>query len=249
MEKFITSQSDGNFGEGALITFEGGDGSGKGTQTELYYQYLLSQNLPVLKGGFPMYKTPTGQKVGRYLNGDYGEDLTAEEAGVLYQNDRVANIGPIQEWVNRGGIYLLDRYVESNSGHQGGKLRTKEDRIAYILKNAETEYGQNGLPEPDLTILFTLAPELAYKYVAMKTAASREAYTTLTHDIHENNKTHLSDANEAFMLLPELYPERVRHINTTAENKLEMLPKEKIQLAVRNAIRPLLISKGYELAA
>lgn len=236
-----------SFGEGALITFEGGDGSGKGTQTELYYQYLLTQGLPVLKGGFPMYKTPTGEKVGRYLNGEYGEDLSAEEAGILYQQDRLANIGPIKEWVQKGGIYLLDRYVESNSGHQGGKLRTEKERIAYILKNAETEYDQNGLPEPNLTVLFTLAPDLAYKYVAMKTAASRESYTTLTHDIHESNKNHLSDANEAFLLLPELYPERVRHINTTAENGLEMLPKDKIQLAVQKAVNPLLLSKGYSI--
>ncbi len=54
--------SEQNFGEGALITFEGGDGSGKGTQTELLYQWLLSQGLPVRKGGFPMYKTPTVKK-------------------------------------------------------------------------------------------------------------------------------------------------------------------------------------------
>ncbi|MES2630775.1 MAG: hypothetical protein V4611_02370 [Patescibacteria group bacterium] len=241
--------SERNFGEGALITFEGGDGSGKGTQTELYYQYLLSLDLPVKKGGFPMYKTPTGEKIGKYLNGDYGEDLTAEEAGLLYQEDRVANIGPIQEWVEQGGIYLLDRYFDSNNGHQGGKLRTKEERIAYILKNTHTETVVNGLPVPDLTVLFTLAPELAYKYVAMKTAASREAYTTLTHDIHENNRHHLADANEAFLLLPELYPERFRHINTTAENGLEMLPKDKIQLAVQSAVRPLLLAKGYRLAA
>lgn len=236
-----------NFAEGALITFEGGDGSGKGTQTELTYQYLLSLDLPVRKGGFPMYSTPTGQKVGKYLNGEYGEEVSAEEAGVLYQQDRLANIGPIVEWINKGGIYLLDRYVESNSGHQGGKLRTKEARIEYILKNAKTEYQENGLPVPDLTILFTLSPELAYKYVAMKTASSRAAYTTLTHDIHESNKTHLSDANEAFLLLPNLYPERIRHIHTTAENGSEMLPKEKIQLSVQKAIHPLLVAKGYSI--
>ena len=239
--------SEQNFGEGALITFEGGDGSGKGTQTELLYQWLLSQGLPVRKGGFPMYKTPTGEKVAKYLNGDYGEELTADEAGVLYQDDRLANIGPIREWVERGGIQLLDRYVESNSGHQGGKLRTKEERIAYILKNAETEYGQNGLPEPDLTILFTLAPELAYEYVARKTAASRADYTELTHDIHENNKHHLADANEAFALLPELYPGRFAHTPITSESGLEMLPKQEIHLAVQKAVRPLLLEKGYSI--
>lgn len=239
--------SELNFRKGALVTFEGGDGSGKGTQTELLHQWLLELGLPVHKGGFPMYKTPTGEKVGRYLNGDFGEELTADEAGVLYQDDRLANIGPIKDWIEQGGIQLLDRYVESNSGHQGGKLRTTEERIEYILKNAETEYGQNGLPVPDLTILFTLAPELAYEYVARKAAASRADYTELTHDIHENNKTHLADANEAFALLPDLYPGRFAHIPITSESGLEMLSKQEIHLAVQKAVRPLLFEKGYTI--
>lgn len=241
--------SETRMGEGALITFEGGDGSGKGTQSKLLFEYLESLGLPVRLGGFPMYKTPTGQKVAAYLNGDFGEEVSADDAGKLYQDDRLANIDPIRDWVFQGGIQILDRYVESNSGHQGGKLPTKEERIAYILKNAEIEYGQNGLPVPDLTILFTLAPELAYEYVARKTAASRADYTTLTRDIHENNKNHLRDANEAFALLPELYPDRFRHIHNTAPNGLEMLPKHDIALEVQKAVRPLLLAKGYDLAA
>ncbi len=240
--------SELQFGEGALITFEGGDGSGKGTQSELTYQWLLDQGVAVRKSGYPMYDTPTGKDVADYLNGKLGREVSAEDAGLLFQRDRQANMGPINDWVEAGGIMLLDRYVESNSGHQGGKLATKEERIAYILKNAETEYGANGLRVPDLTILFTLAPELAQEYVARKSAASRANYTSASHDIHEDDPTHLANANEAFMLLPELYPERFRHINTTAENGLEMLPKETIQLAVRKAIRPLLLEKGYTVS-
>lgn len=234
------------FGEGTLITIEGGDGTGKGTQTRHLFNYLSQQGLAVRRGGYPMYDTPTGKLISDYLNGKFGRDLSAEEAGELYQNDRIANMGAIQEWLDQGGIYLLDRYVESNSGHQGGKLPTKEERIAYILANAETEYGQNGLTVPDLTILFTLAPELAQAYVERKTAASRANYTTLTKDIHEDDPHHLANANEAFMLLPELYPDRVTHINTTAKSGVEMLGERRVHLAVRKAVRPLLLEKGFE---
>lgn len=234
--------------KGALITFEGGDGSGKGTQTHLTYEWLYDQGLPVKKGGFPMYDTLTGQKVKAYLNGEMGLDVSTQEAGLLYQNDRLANIEPIKEWLDAGGIWVLDRYVESNSGHQGGKLPTEEERIAYILNNARTEYEQNELPVPDLTVLFTLAPELAQEYVARKTAASRANYTTLTHDIHEADKNHLANANESFSLLPKLYPHRFAHTPITSENGLEMLPRKDIQMAVQKAIRPLLLQKGFELA-
>jgi len=232
--------------EGVLITFEGGDGSGKGTQSKLLYEELTKLGLPVKQGGFPMYETPTGKEVANYLNGNLGLHVSSEEAGLLYQNDRLANIGPIEEWLNKGGIQILDRYVESNSGHQGGKIPSTEGRIEYIKKNAEKEYGQNNLPEPDLTLLFTLAPELAQGYVAKKMASSR-TYANSTHDIHEADPEHLRNANESFMLLTELYPNRMRHINTTAENGLEMLPREDIRLAVMKAVRPLLQAKGFIL--
>lgn len=236
---------------GALITFEGGDGSGKGTQTKLLYDYLLSQGLPVKKGGFPMYDTPTGAKVAQYLNGDLGDNVSAEEAGALYQADRLANKGHIIEWIDKGGIFLSDRYVDSNSGHQGGKLPTDEERIAYILANADKEYRVNGLPIPDMTLLFTLPAKLARYQVSLKTAESRANYTTLSHDIHEADVNHLANANEAFALLPELYPEQYRHIAVTQANDseigAEMLPRDKIELAVRKAVRPLLLSRGFEL--
>ena len=231
--------------KGALITFEGGDGSGKGTQTQLTFEWLQELGLPVRKSGFPMYETPTGQLVKAYLNGEMGTNVPAEVAGLLYQNDRLANIDPIKEWLGSGGIMLLDRYVESNSGHQGGKLPTDEERIKYILTNARTEYDENGLPVSDLTLLFTLSPELAQVYVSRKTAASRANYTTLSHDIHEADTNHLARANESFALLPGLYPHRFAYTPIVSESGHKMLPRQEIQLAVRKAIRPLLIAKGF----
>lgn len=70
----------------------------------------------------------------------------------------------------------------------------------------------------------------------------------LRHDIHEADADHLAHANEAFTLLPELYPHRFAHTPITSENGLEMLPRQDIQLAVRAAIRPLLLQKGFELS-
>jgi dTMP kinase len=229
-------------GRGALITIEGGDGSGKGTQTTLLYEYLQSFGIPVQKGSYPMYDTPTGKKVAAYLNGDMGEDIPAEIAGKLFTDDRLANKGPLESWVRHGGVRLQDRYVESNSGHQGGKLPTKEARIAYIKGNAEIEYGTNGLIMPDLTLLFTLAPDLAREYVAKK---AKRDYTDLTHDIHENDPFHLQNANESFLLLKELYPERVHHIDITAEDGKAMRSREEISQDVIKAVRPLLELKGF----
>ena len=231
---------------GALITFEGGDGSGKGTQSNLLLEYLESLGLPVKKSGYPMYETPTGEKVASYLRGELGLEVGADEAGKLYQNDRLANKGPIEEWLASGGIQILDRYVESNSGHQGGKIPDREGRVEYIKKNAQIEYGDNGLTMPDLTLLFTLDPELAQAYVATK---MKRNYTDDTHDIHEADPEHLRNANESFLLLTELYPERVRHIDVTATSGLEMLPREDIHQAVIKAVRPLLQTKGFILEA
>jgi dTMP kinase len=189
-----------------------------------------------------MYDTPTGKRVASYLNGEMGTSLSADEAGKLYQNDRLANKGQIIEWLKDGKIVLLDRYVESNSGHQGGKLPTREKRIEHIMHNAEVEYIRNDLPVPDVTLLFTLPPELAKEYVARKSADSR-TYTTLTHDIHEADAEHLKNANEAFALLLELYPKRIKKISVTSNDVKEMRSKELIQSDIRLVLEDALIQK------
>ena len=58
---------------GKLIIFEGLDGSGKGTQTELACQNLHSKGYDPLKISFPDYDSPSSALVKMYLAGQFGQ--------------------------------------------------------------------------------------------------------------------------------------------------------------------------------
>ena len=88
--------------KGKLIVIEGTDCSGKGTQSELLYQKLVSDGLNVYKTSFPMYDTPTGKIIGGpYLGKEHiclgwfkegANNVPAKVASLYYAADRLYNI-------------------------------------------------------------------------------------------------------------------------------------------------------------
>ena len=88
---------------------------------------------------FPDYDTPTGRIVGgAYLGKPHiGEGFFPEGASnvdpkvaaLYYAADRRYNRQKILDLLNDGVDVVLDRYVESNMGHQGGKIFDKEERL------------------------------------------------------------------------------------------------------------------------
>ena len=226
--------------KGALISFEGGDGSGKGTQSKLFKGWLDTLGVPNHFDSFPRYHTPTGEKVARYLNGN-PDKLDARQASSLYSDDRLAARDELTGMLNDGRVVILDRYVDSNKGHQGGKLGTFEERAEFFEEVDELEFGQNNLPVPDKTILFPMPAELAQSYVDQKMA---RRYTSSKRDFHEADPEHLRHANESYMQLAKSQPNRFIIIDPIKPSGEEMRPKEEIQLDVRAALRPLLEMRG-----
>lgn len=247
---------------GALISFEGGDGSGKGTQSRLLRDWFEAMGIPNHFDSFPRYDTPTGKKVARYLNGN-PDNLGPEEAGLLYAEDRLAARPELLMHRSQGDATSLDRYYDSNKGHQGGRIAaefrkldfaseaereiaTIEAQLAYFKGVDDLEVGVNDLPVPDLTILFHLEPKLAQAYVAMKRGRT---YTDEVMDDHEADPFHLQDANDAYRLLAESQPERFLIINPATADNERMRSREEIHHDVVLAVRPLLLDLGYRLAA
>ena len=66
---------------GKLIIFEGLDGSGKGTQTELACQNLHSKGYDPLKISFPDYDSPSSALVKMYLSGEFGQRQLQNQVG------------------------------------------------------------------------------------------------------------------------------------------------------------------------
>lgn len=187
-----------------LISIEGTDCSGKETQSNLLYK-KLEKDYQVYKTSFPMYESATGKIVGgSYLGkASIGECLFKEGAvnvdpkiaSLYYAADRLYNIDQIYEHLNKNEIVILDRYVESNMAHQGGKIYDFKKRNELYDWLDKLEYGLLNLPHPDITIFLYMPYEYALKLKKNRTEL----------DQHELSKEHLLNAEKAYLELAGKY--------------------------------------------
>jgi dTMP kinase len=124
---------------GFFVAIEGGDGSGKGTQTELLHQhYSETLGREVLKLSFPRYGEDSAYYAGRYLDGGYGEDpnaVPADLAVLAFAIDRYAAGNEIRTFLKTPkSLAIFDRYMASNLAHQGAKMTTQSS-----VKNSMNE--------------------------------------------------------------------------------------------------------------
>lgn len=139
---------------GRLIVIEGGDGSGKATQTRMLMKYLQKKGVPAHTISFPRYTGSFyGNVVGRLLKGEFGEfrAISPYLAALPYALDRFHAKDMLTAWLSEGKTVVLDRYVTSSMAHQAAKLPEKE-RPSFIAWIEEMEYVVNALPRPDIVV-------------------------------------------------------------------------------------------------
>jgi dTMP kinase len=216
-----------------FIAIEGGDGSGKGTQSELFRAYAEETlKRPVMKIAFPRYGENSAYYVERYLNGDYGQtnDVSAELGSLPYAIDRFAASKDIREHLDKpNALVIADRYIASNLAHQGAKISDPEERKKFYERTMTTEYEVLGIPRPTKNIVLLMPSHHMQANVDKKAARS---YTAMKRDIHEADTDHLEKAKANFEELCVLYPDEfiaVECVNDTGN----MRPIEDIQAEIR----------------
>jgi len=180
--------------KGRLVVIEGIDGSGKSTQYERLKKRLVAEGIDYRYVSFPNYKTPSGEVVKRYLNGNYGglNDVNPYAASSLFAVDRCASFLS-EQWgraYQNGGFVLAARYTTSNAVHQASRLEG-EARLEYFKWLEDFEYGHLGLPKPDAVFYLALPAELAVEHIAR-----RAARLHTSKDIHERNTGYLQKCAE-----------------------------------------------------
>ena len=171
--------------KGKLIVVEGTDCSGKETQVKRAVARFKEMGLNIYNYSFPMYDTPTGRIVG----GPYlGKSYICEG----WFPEGATNVDALAA----SAYYAADRYVESNMAHQGGKLKTPEERTKMYQKLDTLEFEIMELPRPD-AVIFLYMP---FEYAAVLKKNREE-----TPDQHESNKAHLKQAETAYLELTEKY--------------------------------------------
>lgn len=158
--------------KGKIIVVEGSDCSFKETNAETLYKNLLKLGYNTRKYRFPNYDSPSAALVKMYLNGELGTaatDISPYVASQFYAVDRIASY--IKEWKDfylGGEVVILDRYVESNSIHQGAKFTNNAEKDAFLEWLHHLEYDINGLPRPDIVFFMDMPPEVAQAIMASR---------------------------------------------------------------------------------
>ena len=145
---------------GLLISFEGLDQSGKQTQAERLRDRLTAGGRTVRLLSFPDYTTPIGEEIGRALRSE--REWGADVMQLLYIANRYEWKPEIERERSAGTVLVCDRYLASSIAYGEAQGLDK----AWLLEI------QKYLPQPDLTFLLDIRPEVS----ARRKTADRDKY-------------------------------------------------------------------------
>lgn len=219
-----------NILKGKLIALEGTDGSGKATQTQLLLERLRKEKYKVTSLSFPQYGKKSAGLVEEYLAGSYGKpnEVNPYAASLFYALDRFDISSEIRRLLNLGFTILLDRYVDSNAGHQGGKIMDGKEREKFLAWLYNVEYKILNIPKPDLVLILHLPAEIGQNLVKNKSKK----------DGHEQDLVHLKNAESSYLWLAQKFSKD--HILIECVENNTLLPPEKIHARVWEQIKKIL---------
>ena len=150
---------------GLFISFEGIDGAGKSSHIASLAQAFRDQGRTVTLTREPG-GTPLAEKLREMVLNDPMDALTESLLIFAARRDHLRNV--IEPALARGDVVLCDRFTDATFAYQGagrgfdlGVLSTLE-RLAQTGLAPETSL----MREPDLTVWFDLAPEVAAERLA-----------------------------------------------------------------------------------
>lgn len=190
--------------KGKFIVFEGTDGCGKKTQTDMLVKRLKGEGKKVRTIDFPQYENNFfGEFIGECLAGEYGDftKLDPKIASVLYAADRFESSQKIKKWLDDGCIVIGDRYANSNQIHQGGKISDARKRREFFQWLNKMEFEVFKITRPDVIIFLNVPLSFSLKLLEKKSAKEKKKYLNGKKDAHESDLKHLQNAKRSALNL------------------------------------------------
>ena len=133
-----------------FITFEGGEGSGKSTQTKALYDHLSRLNIPTVLTHEPG-GTTLGDKIDHWVK--QGGEISPQTELLLFAASRAQLLTElVRPSLKEGKIVICDRYSESTLSYQGyGR------GLSLNIINSVNSVATEGL-RPNLIILLDIDP-------------------------------------------------------------------------------------------
>jgi len=176
--------------KGIFIAFEGGEGSGKSTQSKLLKKWLEEEGEEVLLSREPG-GTELGKDLRRILLDHSTGEISPRAEALLYAADRAHHVfSKIRPALDRGEVVITDRYFDSSIAYQGAGRVLVPGEVARISRWATESLF------PTLTILIDQPAEIGLSRLKSKDRLEIEPI-----DFHERIR-------QEFLQLTLLDPER-----------------------------------------
>lgn len=204
---------------GVFIVFEGGEGSGKSTNLELAYNYLVDKGLSCIKT-----REPGGIKISEDIRNIILDKkntlMDPRTEALLYAAARRQHlVEKIVPALNEGKVVLCDRFIYSSLAYQGYAREIGIDDIFKINKFAISEY------MPDFTIFFDLDPKLGLERISKNSDREVNRLDLESIEFHERVRA-------GYNLLQKDKSNNIIAVN--ANNKLEDVFKDVINIILTN---------------
>ncbi|HJD60895.1 MAG TPA: dTMP kinase [Rickettsia endosymbiont of Columbicola hoogstraali] len=190
--------------QGTFITFEGGEGIGKSTQCQMLYEYLKSQNIPVILtrevGG-----TSVAEKIREILvHTDLLPMSELLQAMAARYDHMVKKIIPA---LQAGKIVICDRFIDSTACYQGLELENGIELVYNLHKDL--------MPPlmPDITFFIDVEYSIAIERVNSRNMSNKFDVRGL--DFY--NKIY-----DCFKELSKKFPERIVTIKASDLNPTQV---------------------------
>ena len=209
-----------------FITFEGGEGSGKSTQSRRLYEKLKSLNIPAVltcePGG-----TPLGEEVEKWLKWGHDKKITPLTELMLFNAARSQSVSEvISPNLKAGKVVISDRYSDSTTVYQGYGRGLDMEMVLSVNRAAI----QGVIP--DLTILLD---------TPVKTGATRKQGDKPDRFEQEEAAFH-QRVKDGYLTLANQEPERWLVVNGDQS-------QEAIAGIIWQRVKALLTKEGLKLPA
>jgi dTMP kinase len=159
-------------GQGIFISFEGIDGAGKSSHIDRLAQALRDQGRSVTLTREPG-GTALAEKLRALVLNDPMDAMT--EALLVFAARRDHLRVCIEPALARGEVVLCDRFTDATFAYQGGGRGFDLAMLSFLERQVQAVQGLAGdfVRNPDLTLWFDLAPEVAAERLAQARTPDR----------------------------------------------------------------------------
>ena len=193
--------------KGRLISFEGLDGAGKGTQMSMLERWLEALDVPFIHTREPG-GTPLGMEIRQLLLNRPELAIVALAEAFLFQADRAQHFATLViPALHEGKLVLTDRCFDASIAYQGFARGVGVALIEQLSLLATQGY------KPDLTILLDLDPSEVHSRtdITQDQSGKREGRTRFDAEAEVFHQR----VQEGFHTLARTYPERIKVVDAS----------------------------------